>query len=201
MRRFLVAAVASAAIGSLAVPGVSGAQSAAMDSVTGYAATGAGRLSVQFTFDARSGPAGENPTGTVSFDALLVDLGALQVSCLSVSGNRASMIVRIASPSPPAPAGVVISVEDNGAAAQDTLAWSFVTILPSECPVSSAAGEPILAGDITVTDAQPLDRHRARQACLFERAARGRRAFRAKYGRGRFHLHAMRRCIRQRIGG
>jgi hypothetical protein len=43
--------------------------------VTGSAATGDGRLAVDFTFDARSGPAGEDPTGTVVFDAALIDLG------------------------------------------------------------------------------------------------------------------------------
>jgi hypothetical protein len=123
--------------------------------VTGSAATGDGRLPVDFTFDARSGPAGEDPTGTVVFDAALVDLGPLDVSCLTVSGNRASMIVLI-SASPPAPAGVLIWVADNDGAAEDSLAWTFLTTLPPECPVPSTVGEPIRAGDITVTDVQPL---------------------------------------------
>jgi hypothetical protein len=43
-------------------------------------------------------------------------------------------------------------------------------------------------------------RHRARQACIFERAVHGRMAFWTKYGLGRFHVYPMRRCIRQRIG-
>ena len=226
MRRFLLVAVTSAAIGSLAVPGVSGAQSPAQDSVTGSAATGEGRLSVQFTFDARSGPSGEKPTGSVTFDALLVDLGALEVSCLTVSGNRASMIALLSSPSPSAPAGVLISVEDNDGAAADRVAWNFVTTLPTECPVPSAVGEPIRAGDITVVDAPPLHttkdqckhggwvqfgfknrgqcvafvRHQARQACIFERVAHGVAAFRAKYGIGPRHQLAMWSCVHGRIG-
>ncbi len=43
-------------------------------------------------------------------------------------------------------------------------------------------------------------RHRARQACVFERVAHGRAAFRAKYGTGVPKRHAMRRCIALRIG-
>ena len=65
-------------------------------------ATGEGRAFVEFTFDVRSGPSGENPSGTVRFDALLIDLGELPVSCLTVSGNRASMIALILSSSPSA---------------------------------------------------------------------------------------------------
>ena len=82
-----------------------------------------------------------------------------------------------------------------------------------------------LGGDITVTDAQPLPtseeqckhggwaqfgfdnrkqcvrsvRQRARQECIFIRAAVGRPAFRAQYGSGVHKRHAMRRCIRERI--
>jgi hypothetical protein len=37
--------------------------------------------------------------------------------------------------------------------------------------------------------------HRARQACTFERAAHGVRAFRAKYGVGQRHVFAMRHCV------
>ena len=42
-------------------------------------------------------------------------------------------------------------------------------------------------------------RHQARQECLFIRAAQGRPAFRAQYGRGIHKQHAMRRCIRRRM--
>jgi hypothetical protein len=225
--RVLLIAVAIGVTETLALPGASGAQAPTQDSVTGFAAADEGRRSVDLTFDVRSGPSGGKPTGTVRFDALLIDLGDLEVSCLAVSGNRATMIALIPSP-PPAPAGVLISVEDNDGAAADAVAWSFLTTLPSGCPVPSAVSEPIRAGDITVTDAQPLPtsreqckhggwrtfgafknqgdcvsfvRLRARQACTFERVAHGVGAFRAKYGLGGLQLHAMRRCVRQRIGG
>jgi hypothetical protein len=228
MRRVLLTAVAIALGGSLALPGASGAQIPTQDSVTGSAAAGEGRQSVDFTFDVHSGPSGESPTGTVSFDAFLADLGDLEVSCLTVNGNRASMIVLIPPLSPSAPAGVLISVEDNDGAAPDGLSWRFLDTLPTACPVPSAVGEPIRSGNVIVTDARPFPtskeqckhggwrsfgafksqgdcvsfvRQRARQACIFERVGHGVPAFRAKYGIGVHQRHAMRRCIRQRIGG
>jgi hypothetical protein len=196
------------------------------DSVTGFAAAGLGRRAVDLTLDAHSGPSGENPTGIVGFNTFLGgDLGDLPVHCLSVSGNRATIVVRI-SPSPPAPAGVLISVEDNGPTG-DRADWGFIDALPAACPAPAAVLEPIRAGDIIVQDAAPLPtskaqckrggwqtfgvfknqgdcihfvRQQARQACLSERAASGVPAFRAKYGRGRLHVHAMRRCIRRNGG-
>jgi hypothetical protein len=125
MRRFALAAAASVAIGLLAAP--AGAQLPTEDSVTGIAATGAGRSFVEFTFDAHSGPSGENPTGTVRFDAFLADLGQLEVSCLTVSDNRASVVVLIPPLSPNAPAGALISVQDNDGAGADRLGWRSST--------------------------------------------------------------------------
>jgi hypothetical protein len=156
MRRFLLAAAATAAIGSLAAPGVSAGQVPAQDSVTGFAATGLGRLAVDFTFDAHSGPSGENPGGTVRFDALLIDLGNLPVACLNVSGNLASMIALISVPSPAAPDGVLILVEDNDGAGQDDVAWTFLETVPTGCPVPIGVDNPIRSGDVTVTDAPKL---------------------------------------------
>jgi hypothetical protein len=163
----------------------------------------------------------------VGLNALVANLGALDVSCLGVSGNRASLIFRVPVPNAFSLAGGVISVEDNDGARQDRLDWHFVSTLPSECPVPTEVSEPIRSGDITITDAQPFPtskeqckhggwrqygfknqgrcvasvRHRARQACIFERAAIGRPAFRAKYGKGQQHRNAMRRCVRHRING
>ena len=199
MRSLRAVALLLAAIGSLSAPGVAGAQLPGQDSVTGSVATGEGRAFVEFTFDVRSGPSGENPSGTVRFDALLIDLGELPVSCLTVSGNRASMIALILSSSPSAPEGVLISVEDDEGPAGDGLSWTFLSTLPTECPVPSQVGRPLLSGDIVVTDAQPLTaRRQARQECRFIRAAHGRLAFRAWYGTPVTKRHAMQRCIRQR---
>ena len=43
--------------------------------------------------------------------------------------------------------------------------------------------------------------HQATKACVFEQVAIGPRAFRDKYGIGRFGLFATLRCIHQRAGG
>ena len=40
--------------------------------------------------------------------------------------------------------------------------------------------------------------HQARAACQAQRSRIGRAAFRARYGQGRWHLHAMRRCVQLR---
>ena len=43
--------------------------------------------------------------------------------------------------------------------------------------------------------------HQAVRACVFEREAHGRRAFREKYGKGRFDLFAFLSCVEQRVDG
>jgi hypothetical protein len=133
----------------------SAAQSPVQDSVTGSATTGIGRNFAEYTFDVHSGPSGENPTGTVVFASLFGVIGPLDVTCLSVSGNRASMIVRFPEPNTSTTVGLEISVEDNGPA-QDRIDPQPLTALPSACPVPSEVSEPTLSGDIVVTDAQPF---------------------------------------------
>jgi hypothetical protein len=150
-------AVVLALVFALAAPaGASAAPPPAGDSVTGTVATGAARDFVQFTFDARSGPSGENPTGTVHPDAFLADLGLLEVSCLGVSGNRATVIVK-APPNTSGIAGLEISVEDNGPGpGQDRLDWHPISALPSDCPAPSEVLGGTTSGDLVVTDAPPL---------------------------------------------
>ena len=131
------------------------AQVPTQDSVTGTAATGFGRSFVEFTFDAHSGPSGENPTGTVAFHGPLVDFGPLDISCLRVSGNKASMIVPAPEPNL-VPPGIVVSVEDNGPG-QDSIGWQPLAALPSDCPLPSGVlGSTTISGDVTVTDAPAL---------------------------------------------
>jgi hypothetical protein len=43
-------------------------------------------------------------------------------------------------------------------------------------------------------------KRQARQYCRGERDVIGREAFREKYGRGKHHRRAMRRCVKQTIG-
>jgi hypothetical protein len=197
-------------LGTLAVvlafgaPAVSAAQAPRGDSVTGTAATGAGRGYVEFTFDAHSGPLGERPTGTVRLNAFVGDLGALPLTCLGVDGNRASMIVK-APENTSNVAGLAISVEDNQAG-PDKIDWRTLMTLPSDCPAASEVFDPTVSGNVTVSDAPPppttysqcrqggwvqygFDSHAAcssyvhelaRQKCIFERVAHGITAFRQK---------------------
>ncbi len=44
-------------------------------------------------------------------------------------------------------------------------------------------------------------KQQARISCLAERATIGRLAFRIKYGKGRYHRYALRRCVRRAQGG
>jgi hypothetical protein len=210
--------VVMAAIGlsMAAAPAVASAQVPGQDSVSGAAATGTGRAFTRFTFDVRSGPSGESPTGTVALDTFFGLIGPLDVTCLTVGGNRASMFAE-APPNTSDVAGLSISVEDNGPAG-DMIDWRTVPVVPTDCPVPSQVLDATVSGDITVTDAQPLPtskaqctnngwrtygtfkdqlhcvryvRLKARVNCQAERAAIGISAFRAKYG----ITFAMRNCI------
>jgi len=225
--RTIVAASIGMALAAV-VASTASAQMPAQDSVTGSFKTGNERSEFVFTFDVRSGPSGENPTGTVGLYSIGAgDLGAFAVSCLGVSGNRATLVAPLLV-TPPGPAAIVIHVEDNGTSG-DRVDWSFVSPLPTVCPPPITVSENVEPSrDVTVVDAQPFPATRdqckhggwrsygifknqgacvafvireAVQACVFEQAAIGRTAFRSKYGGGRFDLFAMLHCIARYVDG
>jgi hypothetical protein len=117
----------------------------------------------RFTFsDVRSGASGENPTGTVE---VTIDFGPRgsasfsgPVSCLNVTGNRATVGVDFsAGPAPGSFTGAVFFLQDSDGAGQDGLALTLDGGVPSVCPgVPAAAPPPIAEGDITVHDSPPL---------------------------------------------
>jgi hypothetical protein len=127
---------------------------AAQDSVLGTAGNGLGRDSIDFTFDAHSGPSGESPGGTVTVRLLGGSGTPIEVSCLSVSGNRAAIIAKV----PPnlAIAGFEIAVEDVGPAGQDKLQWNVLYSLPATCPVPTGVLPAAERGDVVVVDAPPV---------------------------------------------
>jgi hypothetical protein len=106
-------------------------------------------------FDAHSGPSGEHPTGTVRID-VQSPLGTFtfdtaQVTCLDVSGNRAT----IGGQSQSGGFALVFFVEDNDGAGQDRSALAVGGSVPSVCPAFPSTGlSPIFGGDITVHDAR-----------------------------------------------
>jgi hypothetical protein len=151
MRMIVVLAV----IASTALLAASAAaQPPTQDSVTGTAATGFGRAYTEFTFDVHSGPSGENPRGTVTLDTFFGIIGPLDVGCLSVSANRATMFA-LAPPNTSGVAGIAIAVEDRGPGT-DGIDWQVASTRPAQCPVPAAVAASTVSGDVVVTDAPPL---------------------------------------------
>ena len=224
MRRFLPVLFAALVC---CIPAVAAAQTPNQDFVVGTAGFGDPQAGVTASIDARSGPSGENATGTATFGARQTFFGG-PVTCLNVTGNRAviggdSAFV--------APAGYLFVAVDNSATgAPDLFGMLFPppAEAPTTCPSNlSVALEPAISGDLVVHDAPALPaskdqcknggwqtfgifnnqgdcvsfvRHQARQECIFIRARHGAAAFRAWYGSGVHKRHAMRRCVRQRSG-
>jgi hypothetical protein len=111
-----------------------------------------------FVFDARSGPSGESPTGTVRVDVesppgsgLGDTFDTARVTCLNVTGNRATIVAQSQSGF----VWLVFGVEDNDGAGQDR-SGSFATFEFPGCPPNPSAGlSPLPGGDVTVHDAVP----------------------------------------------
>jgi hypothetical protein len=137
-------------------PSAADAQAPTGDSATG---TGGTASYTNFVFDVRSGPVGENPTGTFVLDIPGLFHGeSTSVTCLLVSGNTATF------------AGTQISnigftdfkatVVDNGPAGTglDTYATNGY-FSPQDCATPEPGffgAQPLTAGDIVVVDAPPL---------------------------------------------
>jgi hypothetical protein len=150
-RRMLFWAAVVGAV--LVLPRVAGAQTPTEDSVTGNATSTipGPRGTTVFAFDAHSGPSGENPTGSAGFE--IVGIGGLGgvVTCLNVTGNRATIGIL----NPVLLLGAFFFVEDNDGAGQDRV--GFTTAATGNCPEPlTGSGTPITSGDITVTDALPF---------------------------------------------
>jgi hypothetical protein len=178
MRRLMLAV--ATVVATVAVPAAS-AQTPAGDSVTGRATSCEldipGSECNFFTFldvDARSGPSGENATGTVEWQrrvSMLFLSGGGLVSCLAVSGNTA-IVGATATGSAGSSRTLARVVDGGGAPGQDSFEafteFSFSSPPPPPQPpdcssfppnwgglVQRASGVNDL-GNIVVTDAQPL---------------------------------------------
>jgi hypothetical protein len=114
---------------------------------------------LDFDFDASSGPLGENPTGTFFWESLPIHFEG-QVTCLQVTGNRASVGGTItASPNPSAIGrGLVFTVVDNGPGTPDLMSNGGGQTLPAAPPANTPnCGDPSqpttsVTGDIVVED-------------------------------------------------
>jgi hypothetical protein len=99
---------------------------------------------------------------------------------------------------------IVVNLEDPFPTARAGWAGSADNPYPrgDECILLSGAWSCYTASfDLHFQTFLRPTREQARQACVFERAAIGRPAFRDKYGTGAHRQHAMRNCIRERLGG
>jgi hypothetical protein len=159
---FLAAAVAvGVASGTFAA--VAQAQTAGEDSAVGDVITVFFRP-IGFVFDAHSGPSGENPSGSaVWFDR--TDVFGGPVTCLTVTGNRATIGFENQRNLPELVKGGFLFVEDNGTqeAVPDNVRGQLLfDASPTVCPPNTAVyrpgddGDTVKSGDLTVHDAPPL---------------------------------------------
>ena len=134
MRRGMLFAVAAIGAGAaLASPGLAAAEVPTQDSVTASVPTFTGPFTADLNIDAHSGPSGEDPTGTVSFEQpnpFRPNLPPITVTglvtCLAVRGRTATLVM-----------GPVGNVD------------------PGCEPLPSGPVSTVLTGDIAVVDAQP----------------------------------------------
>jgi hypothetical protein len=120
-----------------------------------------------FAFSAHSGPQGEDPKGEAHFHDNTTKDGTParrfqgDVTCLRVSGNRATFVVDFRKLKNRSGDGVVITVEDNGnpagPASPDRIGVRDFNGAPPPCPdpALSPANGVVTRGDIDVRDATP----------------------------------------------
>jgi hypothetical protein len=119
------------------------------DSVVGSGATG----DFLFNLNARSGPSGENPTGAAGVaPAFAPDfrVGG-PVTCLNVTGNHAVIGIEVTSVL--TFVGLLFPVTDG---TPDSLGVVILDHVPTVCPATVGTQDPVVSGDIVVTDAPPL---------------------------------------------
>jgi hypothetical protein len=101
------------------------------------------------TFDAHSGPSGENPRGsvTVATDGAVLLTG--RVTCLTVTGNRATVGVEF-----PGFGSFLTFLEDNAAAGiPDRFGAQPVSTAPTVCPDNPTGASSSVNGNFVVHDA------------------------------------------------
>ena len=128
------------------------AQPATQDSVigSGIAQTSGTDTTFNFSIDARSGPSGENPTGSVTFrftsDGSTFFSGP--VTCLAVNANFGILSVNT-------PQFRAVGMEVTDLPSGD-LIRAIPTGNSSCAPIGPAVSFDVISGNVVVTDAKPL---------------------------------------------
>jgi hypothetical protein len=116
--------------------------------------------STSFDFEVVSGPSGENATGSGTATVNGRPLTVTEATCLSVTGNTATIAGRLA-PNSSNWLFVLVTVVDNSPGGVDTFAatvgigTAFTSDPGCSRPVP-LVGAPLVTGDIVVHDAQPF---------------------------------------------
>jgi hypothetical protein len=148
----LVAALASSAA----------AQAPTQDSVAGTLTRGGGeRDTIIWSLNARSGPSGEDPAGTIDTLGILLR-ASFPVTCLQVTGNRAVIGGRLTTGA--TVVRVYLIVIDEPGATQDRVLDRFfindpaapTTCAAFDAQVGGTIPPPAASGSVIVTDAQPF---------------------------------------------
>ena len=149
----------SSALASGVLPGLASAQTVDQDSAGGNVITEVFRPE-SFVFDARSGPSGENPSGSVAWVDRVLFMGG-PVTCLNVTGNRATIGFQNQEDGAPVLNGGFLFVEDNGTpgAGRDNVRATLVPAAPAVCPPNTEvynAFNLVSSGELAVHDAPAL---------------------------------------------
>ena len=103
-----------------------------------------------------SGPSGEEPSGTVSFD-LAIGTFSGAVTCLAVDGNEATVGVVVGDGSTGAPAGsgfILHVIDGSATGTADQLRLELLELPPAFCPeVNMISPAAVTSGDVSVIDA------------------------------------------------
>jgi hypothetical protein len=146
----------------LSLPAAASGQTPAADSIRGTLTfeSNAPAGIVQETYFAGSGPSGEDGGGSVATE--LVSFGVFldfDVTCVSVSGNRAIIGMRFFEPRILGEISLYRLIVDGGPGGTDALGVLGASGMPADCATVAIEVDPslrILSGDAIVIDAVPL---------------------------------------------
>jgi hypothetical protein len=160
LRAFFVSLVLAVAVPVAACSPLAEAQTAGEDSAVGNVVTVPFRP-VEFVFDARSGPSGQNVNGSVHWIDRAEFFGG-PVTCLTVTGSRATIGFENNGTASDLVKGGFLLVEDNGTpgVGRDNVHGTFVTDPPTVCPPNTFVFRPefdlVTSGELSVHDAPAI---------------------------------------------